>query len=271
VVDGDPQAHDTTAQRIVIRIERVALPAGLRAIAQRDTDGILVIYVSDGLDAQRQRAAVMTAVRASRRAGWRGAVPVGLAAFGSVRLLLRRVAARIHAQPAAAAGWAGGAAAVIAAGVVTALALSTGAGPHQPAKALGSRPGASVSASAPASGPPGRAGGPGGGGSGSSGRRGGGGSSPGGGAAAPAAGGTAGTPGRTSGPPGGPTTGPPGGGGSTSPPSQTPPASGSTPPVAPTPTSSPPQTPKPSPSPSAAPPRSHSGPCIHLLVIGICL
>jgi hypothetical protein len=61
----------------VIRIERVALPAGLRAIAQRENDGILVIYVSDGLDAQRQRAAVMAAVRASRRAGWRGAVPVG--------------------------------------------------------------------------------------------------------------------------------------------------------------------------------------------------
>jgi len=260
----------------MIRIERVALPAGLRAIAQRDTDGILIIYVSDGLDAQRQRAAVMTAVRASRRAGWRGALPVGLAAFGSVRLLLRRVAARIRTQPASAAGWAGGAAAVIAAGVVSALVLSTGAGPHRPAQALGSRPGVGVSASAPAGSPPGRAGGPGGGGSGSSGRRGSGsggsgGASPGGGAPVPAAGGTAGAPGRTGGPPGGPTTGPPGGGGSTAPPSQTPPASGSTPPVAPAPTSSPPQAPQPSPSPSAAPPRSHSGPCIDLLLIGICL
>ena len=88
----------------MIRIERVALPAGLRAIAQRDTDGILVIYVSDVLDPLRQRAAVMEAVRASRRAGWRGGVPAGVAAFGSVRLLLRRVAARIRAQPASAAG-----------------------------------------------------------------------------------------------------------------------------------------------------------------------
>ena len=258
----------------MIRIERVALPAGLRAIAQRDTDGILVVYVSERLDAQRQRAAVMEAVRASRRAGWRGAVPAGVAAFGSVRLLLRRMAARIRTHPASAAGWAGGAAAVTAATVAGVLVLSMGAGPHRPAKALGSRPGVSVSASAPAGGRPGRAGRPGGGGSGSSGERGSGGSggaSPGGGAPAPAAGGTAGAPGRTGGPPGGPTTGPPGGGGSSSPPGQTPPASGSTPPVAPTPTPSPPQTPKPSPSPSAAPPRSHSGPCIDLLVIGICL
>ncbi|HMH92808.1 MAG TPA: hypothetical protein VK586_17200 [Streptosporangiaceae bacterium] len=261
----------------MIRIERVALPAGLRAIAQRDTDGILVVYVSERLDAQRQRAAVMEAVRASRRAGWRGAVPAGVAAFGSVRLLLRRMAARIRTHPASAAGWAGGAAAVTAATVAGVLVLSMGAGPHRPAKALGSRPGVSVSASAPAGGRPGRpgrAGRPGGGGSGSSGERGSGGSggaSPGGGAPAPAAGGTAGAPGRTGGPPGGPTTGPPGGGGSTSPPTQTPPAPGSTPPVAPTPTPSPPPTAKPSSSPSAAPPRSHSGPCIDLLVIGICL
>jgi hypothetical protein len=256
----------------MIRIERVALPAGLRAIAQRETDGILVIYVSERLDAQRQRAAVMEAVRASRRAGWRGALPAGLVAFGSVRLLLRRVAARIRTHPASAAGWAGGAAALTAATVAGVLVLSTGAGPHRPDQALGSRPGVSVSASAPAGGQPGRPGG----GSGNSGQRGSGGSggsggvSPGGGAPAPAAGGTAGA-GPTGGPPGGPTTGPPGGGGSTSPPTQTPPAPGSTPPVAPTPTPSPPQTPKPSPSPSAAPPRSHSGPCIDLLLIGICL
>jgi hypothetical protein len=260
----------------VIRIERVALPAGLRAIAQRETDGILVIYVSERLDAQRQRAAVMEAVRASRRAGWRGALPAGLVAFGSVRLLLRRVAARIHTHPASAAGWAGGAAALTAATVAGVLVLSTAPGPHRPDQALGSRPGVSVSASAPAGGQPGqpgRPGRPGGGGSGRSGQGGSGGSggvSPGGGAPAPAAGGTAGAD-PTGGPPGGPTTGPPGGGGSTSPPTQTPPASGSTPPVAPTPTSSPPQTPKPSPSPSAAPPRSHSGPCIDLLLIGICL
>jgi hypothetical protein len=273
VVDGDPQVRGAAAQRVVIRIERVALPAGLRAIAQRDTDGILVVYVSEGLDAQRQRAAVMAAVRATRRAGWRGAVPAGVAAFGSVRLLLRRVAARIHTQPASAAGWAGGAAAVVAAAVAGVLVLSMAAGPHRPAKALGSRPGVSVSASAPAGGRAGQAGGPGGrsGSSGRSGSGGSGGASPGGGALAPAAGGTAGASSPTGGPPGGPTTGPPGGGGSTSPPSQTPPASGSTPPVAPTTAPSPPQTPKPSSSPSAAPPGKHSGPCIDLLVIGICL
>jgi hypothetical protein len=88
----------------VIRIERVALPAGLRAMAQRDADGVLIIYVSQELDARRQRAAVMTAVRASRRAGWRGGVPVGIAAFGSVRLLLRRAAGSARSPPPRRAG-----------------------------------------------------------------------------------------------------------------------------------------------------------------------
>jgi hypothetical protein len=258
----------------VIRIERVDLPAGLRAIAQRDRDGILVIYVAEGLDARRQRAAVMEAVRASRRAGWRGAVPAGVAAFGAVRLLVRRVAARFRTQPVAAAGWAGGAAAVIAAGVVGVVALSMAAGPHRPATAFGSRPGVSVSGSAPAGGRPDPSGQPGGGSSGqrgSGGSGGSGGTSPAGGAVAPPASRTAGAPGPTGGPPGGPTSSPPGGGGSSSPPSQTPPASGSTPPVAPTSAPAPPQTPKPSPSPSSPPPGSHSRPCIHLLIIGICL
>ncbi|HEY3978886.1 MAG TPA: hypothetical protein VGM79_16545 [Streptosporangiaceae bacterium] len=255
----------------MIRIERVDLPAGLRAIAQRDREGILVIYVAEGLDARRQRAAVMEAVRASRRAGWRGVVPAGVAAFGAVRLLLRRVAVRFRTQPVATAGWAGGAAAVIAAGVAGVLALSMAAGPHRPANAFGSRPGVSVSGSARAGGRPGQSGQPGQPGGGSSGPGGSGGTSPAGGAVAPSASRTAAAPGPTSGPPGGPTSSPPGGGGSSSPPSQTPPASGSTPPVAPTTAPAPPQTPKPSPSPSSAPPGSHSKPCIHLLIIGICL
>jgi hypothetical protein len=259
----------------MIRIERAIMPAGLRAVAQRDADGVLVIYVSEALDPERQRAAVLEAVRASRRAGWRGGVPAGVAAFGSVRLLLRRVAARFRTQPVAAMGWAGATAAVIAAAVAGALVLSTAASPHRPVKALGSRPGISVSASAR---PGGRAAGPGPGRSGSSGRRTGsggaspgGGTAPGGGAAAPSRGTTAQAPAPTSGPPGGPTTGPPGGGGSSSPPSQTPPASGSTHPAAPTPAPSPPQTPKPSSSPSSSPPGSHTGPCVKLLAIHLCL
>ena len=55
----------------MIWIERVARPAALRAIAHRDPNGHLVIHVSDVLDAERQRAAVMEALRASRRSGWR--------------------------------------------------------------------------------------------------------------------------------------------------------------------------------------------------------
>ena len=64
----------------MIRIERVALPKGLRAVAYRNPRGDLVIYVSQALDADCVRTTVRKAIRASRRAGWRaGLPPVGVA------------------------------------------------------------------------------------------------------------------------------------------------------------------------------------------------
>jgi hypothetical protein len=280
----------------VIRVERVALPAGLRAVAQRDADGILVIYVSDQLDSQRQRAAVMEAVRASRRAGWRSALPVGagITALGSARLVpvrllagpvgrlwrwLGRLAAQARARPGAAAGFVSATAAIIAGGVATGLVLSPAAGP-QSAQSLGPRPGVSVSATARAGGGTGPAG-PGSGSSGGHGRRSGGSGAsgnggrgsggsgngnggtrpPGGGAGGPSASASAGAPG----------TSPAGGGGSSPPAGQTSPAPGPTTPVAtPAPSASP--TSQPSPAPSSTPPSGgHTQPCVDLVVVGICL
>ena len=61
----------------MIRVERIALPTGLRAFTERDADGVLVIRVSDELDSRQQRAAVLEAVRASRRETTRRAVAAG--------------------------------------------------------------------------------------------------------------------------------------------------------------------------------------------------
>lgn len=64
----------------MIRIERVTLPTGLRAVVHRSPRGDLVIYVSQALDAGCARATVRKAIRASRRAGWRaGLPPLGVA------------------------------------------------------------------------------------------------------------------------------------------------------------------------------------------------
>lgn len=128
----------------MIRIERVILPNGLRAIARRDENGDLVIYVSNALDAGRQRAAVMAAVRASRRAGWRAALPVGVALLAGLRLWLGRAATAIHARPAA---WAASAVAVTA-GAVAAGALLL-APPHTHSPAASDRPSAGASLSPP--------------------------------------------------------------------------------------------------------------------------
>jgi len=70
----------------MIRIERVPLPDGLRALAHRDPDGGLLIYVSSTLDAPVQRIAVMAAVRASRQSEGRTAAPLGLALLAGLRL-----------------------------------------------------------------------------------------------------------------------------------------------------------------------------------------
>jgi hypothetical protein len=284
----------------VIRVERVALPAGLRAVAQRDADGILVIYVSDQLDSRQQRAAVMEAVRASRRAGWRSALPAGagIAALGSARLVpvrlvparllagptgrlwrwLGRLAAQARARPGTAAGFVGATAAIIAGGVATGLVLSPAAGP-QSVQSLGPRPGVSVSATAQPGGGTGPAG-PGSGsrggrsgGSGASGAggRGSGGSGSGSGGTRPPGGGAGGPSASAS--PGGPGTSPAGGGGSSPPAGQTSPAPGPTTPVAaPTPAPSASPTSQPSPAPSSAPPSGgHTQPCVDLVVVGICL
>jgi hypothetical protein len=87
----------------VIRLERVRLPDGLKALAYRDRNGNLVVYVSEVLDAKGQHAAIMAAIRASRRAGWRktGLLPVGAALFLAMRALLGRVGRAIGARPVA--------------------------------------------------------------------------------------------------------------------------------------------------------------------------
>jgi hypothetical protein len=134
----------------MIRIERVNLPPGLRAIAGRDPHGYLVIYVSNALDAKGQRAAVMEAVRASRRAGWRGAVPVWIAFLALGRLWLGRAVSAVRAQPATLLA---GTAAVAAAGALAWIILAT-APPHQPGPAQAAappagRPGVSPQPAAP--------------------------------------------------------------------------------------------------------------------------
>src|SRR5580704_3734816 len=80
MVDRDPAPGIGAPERPVIRIERVTLPPGLRAVAHRNARGDLVIYVSQALDADCARATVRKAIRASRRAGWRaGLPPLGVA------------------------------------------------------------------------------------------------------------------------------------------------------------------------------------------------
>ena len=80
----------------MIWIERVARPAALRAIAHRDPNGHLVIHVSDVLDAKRQRAAVMEALRASRRSGWRAGPPPTGPVLIAAAMRTSRGAARVH-------------------------------------------------------------------------------------------------------------------------------------------------------------------------------
>ncbi len=87
----------------MIHLERIHLPDGLRALAYRDREGNLVVYVSERLDAKGQRAAIMEAIRASRRAGWgkKGMLPVGIGMFLAIRALLGRVRSTVGARPVA--------------------------------------------------------------------------------------------------------------------------------------------------------------------------
>ena len=135
----------------MIHIERVHLPDGLRALACRDRRGNLVIYVSEGLDAKEQRAAIMEAVRATRRAGWgrTGLLPVGVALYLAIRPLLRALRVLV-ARPVA---W-GAAATATAVGASTAAIFIVAAPPpHRPA-AAGQPPGPGSTAPAQPSGQP---------------------------------------------------------------------------------------------------------------------
>ena len=93
----------------MIRINHVTLPPGLSAFARRNSAGDLEVFVSQALPPGRQRAAVRVALRASRRAGWRGAllpVPVaGMLAGGGrwLRHITRFVRSHLVATAAAAA------------------------------------------------------------------------------------------------------------------------------------------------------------------------
>jgi hypothetical protein len=128
----------------MIRIERIRLPAGLRAVARRDPNGNLVIYVSAELDARRQRAAVLEAVRASRRAGWRAGLPVGIGLLGGLGFRLRRAAHAIRLRPST---WAAMSTAVAAGAVVAGIIVATAPHAHHPAAA--GQPPAPTSAPSP--------------------------------------------------------------------------------------------------------------------------
>jgi len=120
----------------VIRIERVSMPDGLRAIGHRDPQGDLIIYISDALDMEGARAAVQEVIRASRRAGWRtGLPPVGVALLVALGQLLRGGATALRAQRAA---WAAAATALAAGGGTAAIFLMPV--PHQHVSAAPVRP-----------------------------------------------------------------------------------------------------------------------------------
>ena len=140
----------------MIHLERVALPQGLRAVAYRDKRGNMIIYVSETLDATRQRAAVVEAIRASRRTEWRrGGLPsAGIVLLLGIRTLLWRAAGAIKARPVA---W--GAAATTAVAGASAAGVFITAVPHHPSPPSASRqPGPSaVQPITPQGQPPGHA------------------------------------------------------------------------------------------------------------------
>jgi hypothetical protein len=134
VVDRDPEAGLPAAERVVIHLERVQLPAGLRALAYRDQSGNLVIFVSDELDAKAQRAAILEAIRASRRAGWRktGLLPAGIGLALAVRALLGQVRHAISAQPVA---WAAAATATVVGAAAAGVFIASSPHPRAPSAA----------------------------------------------------------------------------------------------------------------------------------------
>ena len=85
----------------MIHLERVLLPAGLRAVAYRDGRGNLVIYVSETLDAACQRAAVVQAIRAARRNRWRAALPSAIAVLLGIRAIAAHAFRVVKLRPLA--------------------------------------------------------------------------------------------------------------------------------------------------------------------------
>jgi hypothetical protein len=134
VVVRDQEAGVPAAERVVIHLERVQLPAGLRALAYRDRAGNLVIFVSEELDAKSQRAAIMAAIRASRRAGWRktGLLPVGIGVVLAVRALLGQARRAISARPVA---WAAAATATVVGAAALGVFITSAPHPHGPSAA----------------------------------------------------------------------------------------------------------------------------------------
>jgi len=118
----------------VIHLERVILPAGLRAVAYRDARGNLVIYVSESLDAACQRAAVVEAIRAARRTRWRAALPSAVALLLGIRAIAGRALGTLKLRPLA---W--GATATTAALGATAAGVFITAAPHHHAPSASSR------------------------------------------------------------------------------------------------------------------------------------
>jgi hypothetical protein len=101
LVDRNPAPGFAAWEHVVIHLERVVLPAGLRAVACRDARGNLVIYVSETLDATRQRAAVVVAMRAARRTRWRTALPSAIAVLLGIRVIAARAFAMVKLRPLA--------------------------------------------------------------------------------------------------------------------------------------------------------------------------
>jgi len=140
VVGGHLAAGNTGRGDIVIRVSHLALPSGLNALARRDPDGELSVYVSDALDPAHQRAAVRAALRAARRTGWRAALPAPSAALLALSLSrLRKGAGMLRAHPVA---WGAASAGMAAASV----AVYVAAVPHGHSPASTARPPAAVSA-----------------------------------------------------------------------------------------------------------------------------
>lgn len=136
MVDGHLGAGPPRWGDLVIRLSHVALPPGLNALARRCPGDDLIVYVSDALEPERQRAAVRVALRASRPSRWHALLPMPSAAVLLVPGVswLRRAAGLVRAHAVA---W-GTASAVLAAATAV-MYFAPAPHPHSPAG--GARPG----------------------------------------------------------------------------------------------------------------------------------